>query len=211
MATPYAQASSGASAREEITKILRRFGCESIGFMDEFDRYEVLLAFTHRGRQVQLRASAKGWAQMYLKENPWNARRRGNRTAHEQAALRQGLVAVNSILRDWIKGRSPPSSAVFSRLKTCSCPTCSPPTDVRSSSAWPKPICCRRRPNPKSSTSRKSADARHAAVQVPVLIRVGAAKQTQEEDGGDQQVDRRDPQPLIPGSLIIPEVTWPRR
>ena len=105
MATPYAQASSGASAREEITKILRRFGCESIGFMDEFDRYEVLLAFTHRGRQVQLRASAKGWAQMYLKENPWNARRRGSRTAHEQAALRQGLVAVNSILRDWIKGQ----------------------------------------------------------------------------------------------------------
>ena len=105
MTTPYASASSGASARDEITKILRRFGCESVGFMDDFDKHEVLLAFTHRGRPIQLRASAKGWAAMCLKENPWTSRRRGSRVEHEQAALRQGLIAVNSILRDWIKGQ----------------------------------------------------------------------------------------------------------
>jgi hypothetical protein len=34
---PYASATSGTKAREEITKILRHFGCESIGFMDDFD------------------------------------------------------------------------------------------------------------------------------------------------------------------------------
>ena len=62
---------NGTKAREEVTKVLRRFGCESIGFMDDFEKHEVLLAFTHRGRQVQLHASAKRWAQMYLKENPW--------------------------------------------------------------------------------------------------------------------------------------------
>lgn len=105
MGTPYAGASSGASAREEITKVLRRFGCESVGFMDDFDKHEVLLAFTHRGRPIQLRASAKGWAQMFLKENPWTFRRRGSKQEHEQGALRQGHVAVNSILRDWIKGQ----------------------------------------------------------------------------------------------------------
>src|SRR5262249_38078838 len=102
---PYESAQSGTSARDEITKVLRRFGCESIGFMDNFSEHEVLLAFTHRGRQVQLRASAKGWAQMYLRENPWTSRRRGTRQEHEQAALRQGHVAANSILRDWIKGQ----------------------------------------------------------------------------------------------------------
>ena len=102
---PYAGATGGANAREEITKILRRFGCESVGFMDDFDKHEVLLAFTHRGRPVQLHASAKGWAAMYLKENPWNSRRKGTRVEHEQAALRQGQIAVNSILRDWIKGQ----------------------------------------------------------------------------------------------------------
>lgn len=32
---PYESASSGASARDEVTKILRRFGCESVGFMPD--------------------------------------------------------------------------------------------------------------------------------------------------------------------------------
>jgi hypothetical protein len=103
--TPYASATSGAAARDEITKLLRRFGCESVGFMDDFEKFEILLAFHHRGRQMQLRASAKGWAAMFLKENPWSSRRRDSRKDYEQAALRQGLIAVNSILRDWVKGQ----------------------------------------------------------------------------------------------------------
>ena len=105
MATPYASATSDMRAREEIRKILRRFGCEAIGFMDDEVKHEVLLAFTHRGRQIQLCASAKGWAQMWLKENPWTYRHRTQRVDYEQAALRQGHVAVNSVLRDWIKGQ----------------------------------------------------------------------------------------------------------
>ncbi len=105
MSTPYASATSGAAARDEITKMLRRFGCESVGFMDDFEAYEVLLAFKHRGRPMQLRASAKGWAALYLKENPWSSRRYGNKHEWEQKALRQGLIAVNSILRDWVKGQ----------------------------------------------------------------------------------------------------------
>lgn len=102
---PYASASSGSSAREEITKILHRFGCESVGFMDDFAEKAVVLAFKHRGRPVQLRASAKGWAAMYLKANPWSYQRKSNKAAWEQAALDQGLIAVNSILRDWVKGQ----------------------------------------------------------------------------------------------------------
>lgn len=102
---PYASATSGASARDEVTKLLRRFGCESVGFMDDFSANEVLLAFTHHGRQIQLRASAKGWAQLYLKENPWSTQRRSTRAEYDAAALRQGLIAVNSILRDWVKGQ----------------------------------------------------------------------------------------------------------
>ena len=102
---PYASARSGMTAREEITKILRRFGCESVGFMDDFADRSVLLAFTHRGRPVQLRASAKGWAQMYLQANPWTSRRRGPQKAYEEVVIQQGLIAVNSILRDWVKGQ----------------------------------------------------------------------------------------------------------
>jgi hypothetical protein len=102
---PYAGAQSGAAARDEITKVLRRFGCESVGFMDDFDRHEVLLAFTHRGRRIQLRANAKGWAQMYLRENPWNRRRRGYEAGARTGCAAPGHIAVNSILRDWIKGQ----------------------------------------------------------------------------------------------------------
>lgn len=103
--TPYASATSGAAARDEITKLLRRFGCESVGFMDDFENYDVLLAFKHRGRSMQLRASAKGWAALYLKDRPYTYRMRASKKDYEAQALRQGLIAVNSILRDWVKGQ----------------------------------------------------------------------------------------------------------
>lgn len=104
-AVPYSGATSGASARDEITRILRRFGCSNVGFMDEYENHAVLLVFEHRGNRVQLRASAKGWAAMYLKAEPWSAMRRSSQQQYQQAALDQGLIAVNSILRDWVKGQ----------------------------------------------------------------------------------------------------------
>ncbi len=104
-ATPYATATSGAAAREDITRLLRRFGCESAGFLGDFGANEVTLGFLHRGRRVQLRVSANGWAALFLKEQPWSARRYADRRDYEAAACRQGLIAVNSILRDWLKGQ----------------------------------------------------------------------------------------------------------
>jgi hypothetical protein len=104
MRMPYADATTGIRAREEITKVLKRLGCESPGFRDLDNTDEVLLVFTHRGREIQLRVSAKGWAQAFLKKQPWSHRHRRSRVEYEQDALRQGHVAVNSILRDWVKG-----------------------------------------------------------------------------------------------------------
>ncbi|TYL87384.1 hypothetical protein [Bradyrhizobium cytisi] len=105
MSTPYAKAISGVAARDEITRLLRRFGCEQIGFMDDYQQHEVLLVFKHRGRQMQLRANAKGWAALYLKEHPYNYRHKGGEEQHNEKALAQGQVAINSILRDWVKGQ----------------------------------------------------------------------------------------------------------
>ena len=105
MTLPYATASSGLKARGEILKILKGFGCQSVGFMDEFETHTVILAFTWRERDVQLRASASGWANEYLRENPWSDRRRYDQHDWEQKALEQGMIAVNSILRDWVKGQ----------------------------------------------------------------------------------------------------------
>lgn len=103
--TPYASATSGDQARGEITKLLRRFGCEQIGFMDDYEQHTVVLAFRHRGRAMQLRASAQGWAALYLREHPYSHRMRRTRHDHERGALQQGQIAVNSILRDWVKGQ----------------------------------------------------------------------------------------------------------
>lgn len=106
MTVPYENATSGGKARDEITKMLQKFGCESVGFMDDFANYELMLAFKHRGRAMQLRASAKGWATLYLNEHPYNWQRmKKTETEHKNAALRQGVIAVNSILRDWVKGQ----------------------------------------------------------------------------------------------------------
>jgi hypothetical protein len=91
-------------AREETRKILLRLGCQSVGFMDDTARGDVFLAFEHRGQKVQMRVSAKGWAAMWLKANPYY-RRRCTRQEWEQKALAQGLIAVNSMIRDWIKGQ----------------------------------------------------------------------------------------------------------
>jgi hypothetical protein len=102
---PYSNASSDMRAREDIKKVLLHFGCEEIGFADNYEKQEVLLYFKHRGREIHLRASATGWARRWLKENPWSYKKRTQRVEYEEAALRQGHVAINSILRDWIKGQ----------------------------------------------------------------------------------------------------------
>lgn len=102
---PYANATSGADARRDVTNLLRRLGCDKIGFMDDFARRSVVLEFEHRGRRVSMAASADGWAVMYLRSNPWNPKRRSSREEWEAQARRQGMVAVNSILRDWVKGQ----------------------------------------------------------------------------------------------------------
>lgn len=102
---PYEGATSGMKARDELVRILKGFGCESVGFMDDFEEGAVILAFKHRGRPVQLRASGRGWANAYLKKHPWRTSRRRSRHDYEHEALEQGLIAVNSILRDWVKGQ----------------------------------------------------------------------------------------------------------
>lgn len=102
---PYEDATSGAAARDEIVKILRGFGCESVGFMDDFEGKTVLLAFTHRGRQVQLKASGAGWASLYIKAHPYNYRSNRTEKDYQQRAVAQGIIAINSILRDWVKGQ----------------------------------------------------------------------------------------------------------
>ena len=105
MGLPYENSTSGKNAIADIQKILQGFGASSFGYMEQFDTDELLVQFDWNGRKVQLKASARGYAAAWLKHHPYSTRSRGNRSDHEAKALKQGKIAVYSILRDWVKGQ----------------------------------------------------------------------------------------------------------
>ena len=102
---PYANATSGDKALGEIQKLLTAFGCNKFGNWTDHDRDTVGVQFEYRGRVVQVEASARGWAKWYLSKEPYNYQRRGTQQEYEAKWLRQGHIAVYSMLRDWIKGQ----------------------------------------------------------------------------------------------------------
>lgn len=106
MPLPYENATSGARALDDLRSILTKFGCSRFGTMTDNERGEILVQFSHRGRDVSVKASVNGYAAAWLKANPYNgARMRRTRTEHERKALDQAQISTCSILRDWIKGQ----------------------------------------------------------------------------------------------------------
>lgn len=105
MSIPYANTSSGERAMTDIQKLLMHFGCNKFGHWIDNEKGSVTVQFEYRGRSVQIEASAKGWAAMYLREEPWSYRRTLDKVQYERKALAQGSIAVYSMLRDWIKGQ----------------------------------------------------------------------------------------------------------
>lgn len=101
---PYANATSGEKARGEITKLLRSMGCDEIGFQDRYSEGVLVVVFKIRGSVYKLEASARGWARWYLRHNPHTHRHRTTKAQHEAKALDQGLIAINSVLRDYVRG-----------------------------------------------------------------------------------------------------------
>lgn len=105
MSLPYENATSGNNAINDIQKMLRAFGCTKFGTGEDFETGELFVQFEHRGRQVILKASARGYAAAWLREHPYGPRVRATRADHEAKALKIGGIAVYSILRDWVKGQ----------------------------------------------------------------------------------------------------------
>lgn len=105
MALPYASATSGRKALEQIEKILIQFGCARFASGTDYESGDVFIQFEHRGRPVMFKASAKGYAAAWLRENPWSSRKQCTKEEHNRKALSIGSVAVYSILRDAIKGQ----------------------------------------------------------------------------------------------------------
>lgn len=102
---PYEGASSGERALEETRRILQRFGCQSFGSMQDYERGTLIVQFKHHGRAVHVEASMRGYAAAWLRMHPWSGRVRRSREQHERIALEVASRAVYSVLRDWIKGQ----------------------------------------------------------------------------------------------------------
>ncbi len=105
MTLPYSTATSGDKALGDIQKVLCAFGCNKFGSMVDDGAGELLVQFEYRGQMVSVKASTKGYAAAWLKENVWSTRMRSTRAQHERKAMDIASVAVYSILRDWIKGQ----------------------------------------------------------------------------------------------------------
>jgi hypothetical protein len=68
--TPYASASSGDRARNEITKLLRRFGCEKIGFMDDLATQELLPGFRAPRAAGRIARQRQGLGRHVVEDEP---------------------------------------------------------------------------------------------------------------------------------------------
>lgn len=102
---PYANATSGRRALDDIQRLLGAFGCGRFGHMTDASVGEVMVQFEYRGRQVSVKASTRGYAAAQLKRNPWTPRKARPKADYERAALEQAEIAVYSMLRDWLKGQ----------------------------------------------------------------------------------------------------------
>lgn len=106
MSLPYASATSGNRALDDIQKLLTKFGVSRFGTMTDNEHGEIMVQFTYRSRDVSIKASVKGYAVALLKERPYNpSRMRKSLIEHEREALAQAQISTCSILRDWIKGQ----------------------------------------------------------------------------------------------------------
>ena len=105
MSLPYSTATSGDRAIGEIEKFLKKFGCTSFGSIMHYGDGVRVVQFDYRQHTVVVKASAKGYAAAWLRENPHTNRSKLSKAAHEKKALDIGTVAVCSVLRDWIKGQ----------------------------------------------------------------------------------------------------------
>lgn len=105
MSLPYSTATSGNKALMDLQKVLAKFGCQSFGTMVDAEKGETAVVFRWRNREVSLRASWTGYADAWMKENPYKHRTRGTRDEYKQRALTQAKISVCSILRDWVKGQ----------------------------------------------------------------------------------------------------------
>lgn len=105
MTLPYSSATSGKDAMIELQKIVQAFGATSFGSFEDYAESSLTVQFAYRGRRVTVKASAKGYAVALMKTPKRKDTRGPSSRWSESDALKQGQIAVYSMIRDWIKGQ----------------------------------------------------------------------------------------------------------
>lgn len=105
MSLPYENTTAGNKALAELQSMLRLFGCNKFGSMQDDLEGVLIVQFEYRGQMVSVKASINGYAQAWLKEHPYSSRMRKTKVEHERAAKDVASIAVYSIIRDWTKGQ----------------------------------------------------------------------------------------------------------
>ena len=101
--TPYYHTTNAQTARDEIIRRLSAVGCTDVEFEDDRDAYTVTVRWEHNGRKCAITGSARGWAHHHLTSYPHTSRMRLPGSAYHKQVLDKGQVAVNSILRDYLR------------------------------------------------------------------------------------------------------------
>ena len=105
MSLPYENATSGEKSLKDLQKMLQEFGVNKFGQWMDFETGTLSVQFEYRGRVVEVRASASGYAAAWKQHHPYSNRSRISEAEWEKKASNIASFAVYSILRDWLKGQ----------------------------------------------------------------------------------------------------------
>ncbi|OEZ92145.1 hypothetical protein JAB9_47100 [Janthinobacterium sp. HH107] len=108
MSLPYENATSGANALDEIGKVLTRFGT-----MTDNEAGELLVQFSHRGKDVSVKASYRGYAAAWLKAHPHSNRMKANKTHTRRPRWRRPRSASAPSCATGSRAKSRPSKSAF--------------------------------------------------------------------------------------------------
>lgn len=91
-------------AQARIRQMLLKFGVDRLRFDEDMLKHEIKVEFIYKGLPVSMPINTDKLAAVYLKDDPWTARKRMSRQAWEAKTSRIAQNAAFSILEDFLKG-----------------------------------------------------------------------------------------------------------
>ncbi len=105
MALPYSHSKADpVGAQVRIRKMLMKFGVDRIIFDEDFNKAEICVKFKYKDYPVSMPINYGSLSRLYIKEDPWTARRRCSQSEWEHDKRTIAYNASFSLLDDFLKG-----------------------------------------------------------------------------------------------------------